>query len=49
MQQTATKKCVGKVIHWELCKRVKFDHTSTWYMYKPDSIQENETQNSLRF
>ena len=21
---------VGKVIHWELCKRLKFDHTTKW-------------------
>ena len=22
--------CVGKVIHWELCKKLKFDHTNQW-------------------
>ena len=27
---------VGKVIHWELCKRFEFDHTGSWYMYKPE-------------
>ena len=26
----------GKVIHWELCKRLKVDHTN-----KPESVQEN--------
>ena len=24
---------MGKVIHWELCKNVEFDHTNKWYMY----------------
>ena len=23
---------VGKVIHWELCKKLKFDHTNKCYM-----------------
>ena len=23
---------VGNVIHWELCKKFKFDHTNKWYM-----------------
>ena len=32
----------GKVVYWELCKRLKFDHTTKWYMHKPESIQENE-------
>ena len=32
---------VGKVIHLELCKRLNFDHTNKWYMYKPESVQEN--------
>ena len=26
--------CVGKVIHWELCKKLKFDHIKKWYMHK---------------
>ena len=37
---------VGKVIHWELCKKLKFDHSTKWYMHKPESILENETQKS---
>ena len=38
MQQTVTKgiktkqEWVGKVIHWELCKRSKFDHNDKWYI-----------------
>ena len=34
---------VGKVIHWELCKKLKFDHTDKWYMYNPESVLENDT------
>ena len=33
---------VGKVIHWELCKKFRFDHTNKWYMHNPTSILENE-------
>ena len=33
---------VGKVIHWELCKKFKFDHTNKWHMYNPPSVLENE-------
>ena len=41
---------VGKGIHWELCKRLKFDHTTKWFMHQPESILENETrENSLIF
>ena len=27
---------VGKVIHWELCKRLLFDHSKKWHKQKPD-------------
>ena len=29
---------VDKVIHWELCKKLKFNHTNTWYMHNPVSV-----------
>ena len=32
---------VGKVIHWEMCKKFKFDHTNTWYMLNPAAVLEN--------
>ena len=32
---------VGKVIHLELRKKLKFDHTTKWYIHKPESILEN--------
>ena len=35
------------MIHWELYKRLKFDHTAKWYMHKPESILENETHKIL--
>ena len=34
---------VGKVIHWELCKKLKSDHTNKCYKYNPESVPENET------
>ena len=39
---------VGKVIHWEMCKELKFDHTNTWYMLNPESLLENATHKLLR-
>ena len=38
---------VEKEIHWELCKKLKFDHTNKWYKQNPESAQENETQKIL--
>ena len=38
---------VGRVIHWEVCKRLKFDHTTKWYKYNPKSIIVNEMQKIL--
>ena len=35
--------CVGKVIHWKLCKKLKFDHTNDWYMHNSTSLLENDT------
>ena len=39
---------VGNVIHWELCKKLKFDFTTKWYIHKPKPVFENETQKLLR-
>ena len=38
---------VWKVIHLELCKKLKFDHTNKRYMHKPEFIFENETHKIL--
>ena len=32
-----------KVIHRELCNKLKFNHTIQLYMHKPESAMENET------
>ena len=32
---------VGKVIHWEMCKKFKFDNTNKWYMHNPAPVLEN--------
>ena len=34
---------VGKMIHWEMCKKFKFDHMNKWYMHNPASVLENDT------
>ena len=33
---------VGKVIHWEMCQKFKFNHTNKWYMCNPASVREND-------
>ena len=38
---------VGKVIHWELCKKLNFHHATKWYTHKPESVLENETHKIL--
>ena len=38
---------VGKVIHWEMYKKFKFDHTNKWYMHNPASVLENDTQTPM--
>ena len=38
---------VGKVNHWELCKKLKYDHANKWYMHNPESVLENETHKLL--
>ena len=38
---------VGKVIHWEMCKKFRFDHTNKWYMHNPAFVRENDTHKLL--
>ena len=38
---------VGKVIHWEMCKKFEFDHTSKWYMHNPAPVLENDLHKLL--
>ena len=35
------------MIHWEMCKKFKFDHTKKWYMHNPAPFQENDTHKLL--
>ena len=35
---------VGKVIHWEMCKKFKFDHMNKCYIHNPAYVLENDTQ-----
>ena len=39
---------VGKVIHWEICKKFVFDHTNKWYMHNPAPVLENNTHKLQR-
>ena len=52
MQQTSTESKtrqgqVGKVIHWEFCKNLKFDHATKSYWHNPEAVLENEQQKHL--
>ena len=38
---------VGKVIHWEMWKKYKFDHANKWYMHNPAPVLENDTHELL--
>ena len=38
----ATHDWVGKVIHWEMYKKFRFDHTNKWYMHNPAAVLEND-------
>ena len=38
---------VGKVIHWEMCKKFKFYHTNKWYMHNPAPVLENDSHKLL--
>ena len=37
----------GKVIHWEMCKKFRFDHANKWYIHYPVPVQENNTHKLL--
>ena len=38
---------VGKVIHWEMCKKFQFDNTNKWYMHNPAPVLENDSHKLL--
>ena len=47
LAQKAKHEWVGKAIHWEMCKKFKFDHTNKWYMHNPAPVLENDTYKHL--
>ena len=38
---------VDKLIHWEMCKKFKFDHTHKWHMHNPAPVLENDLHKLL--
>ena len=38
---------VGKVVHWEMCRKFQFDHTNKWYMHNPEPVLENDSHKLL--
>ena len=38
---------VGKVIYWELCKKLKFVYTNKWYIHSSAAVLANETHKLL--
>ena len=35
------------MIHWEMCKKFKFDPANKWYMHNPEPVLENDTHKLL--
>ena len=35
------------MIHWELCKKFKFDHANKRYLHNPESVPGNKTHKHL--
>ena len=35
------------MVLWELCNKLKFDHTIKWYIYKPEFVFEHATHKNL--
>ena len=42
MEYKARHDWVGKVIHWEMCRKFQFEHTNKWYMHNPAPVLEND-------
>ena len=47
-KQMYKKQLIRSLIFCELCKKVKFDHTSKMYIQKPESALEIKTHKSIR-
>ena len=48
-EYTTRHEVVGKMIHWEICKKFKFDHTNKWYMHNPAPVLENDSCGTLTY
>ena len=38
---------VGKVVHWEMCRKFQFDHTNKWYMHNLAPVLKNDMHKLL--
>ena len=38
---------VGKVVHWEMCRKFQFNHTKKWCMHNPAPVLENDSHKLL--
>ena len=38
---------IGKVIHWEMCRKFQFDHRDKWYMHNPAPLLEYDSHKLL--
>ena len=38
---------MGKVIHWEICKKFRSYHANKWYMHNPAPVPEKDTHKLL--
>ena len=38
---------VGKVVHWEMCRKFQIDHTNKWCMHNPAPVPENDSHKLL--
>ena len=47
MEYKARHDWVGKVNHWEMCKKFQFDPTNKWCMHNPAPVLENDTHKLL--
>ena len=43
----ARRDWIGKVIHWEMCRKFQFDHSNKWYMHNPAPALENDSHKLL--
>ena len=46
-QYKARHDWVGRVIHWEMCRKFQFDHTNKWYIHNPAPVQKNDSHKLL--